>query len=140
MARKPISELKETPEWLSLTLKQRKFLELYVANGYDAKAAYFSVYDCKDEHTAHCASYARLQSPKVAMFLHLHFNGDPEDVFIKLIMRMILNKKLTPEQVEVMKIYAPLVRRSGTRDTAQKAEKAPTPSAPLESIDLKDFD
>jgi hypothetical protein len=104
MARIPIAELKDSPEWLSLNPKQQQFVELYITNGYNAKAAYFAAYDCKDEHTARCASYARLQSPKIAMFLHLHFNGTPEQAFIRVIWNMILKNKLTKQQVEIMKL------------------------------------
>src|SRR5260370_40734416 len=112
MARKLIAELKETPEWLSLNPKQQKFVELYVTNGYDAKTAYFAVYDCKNEHVAHCASSNLLQRLKIAMVLHVHFNGTPEQAFVRIIWNMILKKKLTPQHVEVMKLYSPFVHRS----------------------------
>src|SRR5882762_2254661 len=111
MARKSIAELKDSPEWLSLNDRQRKFVGLYITNGYDAKAAYFAAYRCKDLHTAHCASYARLQSPKIAMILHVHFNGNPEQDFLRIIWNMVLRAKLTPNQVEIMKLYAPFVRQ-----------------------------
>jgi len=143
MARKSIAELKDSPEWLSLNDRQRKFVELYITNGYDAKAAYFSAYRCKDLHTAHCASYARLQSPKIAMILHVHFNGNPEQAFLRAIWNMVLRGRLTPAQVEVMKMWGPLLRQTNITgvDEKEKPEKTPAkekPAAP--SIRLEDFD
>src|SRR5438105_2887355 len=124
MARKSIAELKDSPEWLSLNPKQQKFVELYITNGYDAKAAYFASYDCKDEHTAHCASYARLQSPKIAMILHVHFNGTPEQAFIRVIWNMILKNKLTTQQVEVMRLYSPFIRDKNLLGKSEQEDKS----------------
>jgi len=143
MARKPIAELKDTPEWLSLNEKQRKFVELYITNGYNAKAAYFASYHCKNEHVAHCASYAQLQRPRTAMILHAHFNGTPEQSFLRAIWNMVLRGKLTPEQVEVMKMWGPLLRKTqipGAGEEEEKSEPKAAEEKPASSIRLSDFE
>jgi len=147
MARKSIAELRDSPEWLSLNPKQQKFVELYITNGYNAGAAYFAAYDCKDEHTAHCASYAQLQRPRIAMVLHVHFNGTPEQSFLRAIWNMVLREKLSPAHVEVMKMWGPLLRQTqitgvGKEEKPEKQpEKEPVKEKPgIPSIDLTDFD
>jgi len=55
----------ESPEVRELTIKQRKWLKLYIKEGNATKAA-MEVYDCKDEHSAAQIGYENLRKLDIA--------------------------------------------------------------------------
>jgi polyhydroxyalkanoate synthesis regulator phasin len=105
--RVPIEQLKVLPEYALLPENQRKFLECYICNNYDVKAAVMASYPkAKTEESVRVMGSRILNSPGVVMLLHLHYGDDPKDAFCKMVQRMVMRGRISKEQLEAMKLVA----------------------------------
>jgi hypothetical protein len=107
MSRIPIEKLKELPEFALLPENQQKFLEAYLANNYDAKAAVLASYpNAKTAESVRVMGSRILHSPGVTMLLSLHYGDSPEDAFCRMVATAVLRGRLSKEQLEAMKLIA----------------------------------
>jgi len=103
-----LEHLRETPEFLKLTKKQRLWIGEYILD-YDQTRATKVAYQCKSDEVARIMSYSIVSSTKIIAVLNLHFNREPIEEFLDILDRAIYNRKLTPSQVEVLKLKADIL-------------------------------
>jgi hypothetical protein len=107
MSRVPIDKLKELPEYALLPENQQRFLEAYLANNYDAKAAIAAAYPLARKPESIRVMASRLMnSAGIVMLLHLHYGDDPKLSFCQMLAKMILRGRISKEQAEMMKLLA----------------------------------
>jgi hypothetical protein len=103
----PIEKLKELPEHALLPENQQRFLEAYLANNYDARAAVKASYPlAKKPESIRVMASRLLNSPGIVMLLHLHYGDDPKLSFCQMLAKMILRGRISKEQAEMMKLLA----------------------------------
>lgn len=105
--RVPIEKLKELPEFALLPENQKRFLEAYLANNYDAKAAIEAAYPlARKPESIRVMSSRLMNSAGIVMLLHLHYGDDPRLSFCQMLAKMILRGRISKEQAEMMKLLA----------------------------------
>ncbi|HEX3094615.1 MAG TPA: hypothetical protein VHW72_18400 [Candidatus Angelobacter sp.] len=103
----PIEKLKDLPEHALLPENQQRFLEAYLDNNYDAKAAVKAAYPlAKKPESIRVMASRLLNSPGIVMLLHLHYGDDPKLSFCQMLAKMILRGRISKEQAEMMKLLA----------------------------------
>jgi len=103
----PIDELKGLPEFRLLPEGHQKFLEAYIANGYDVKAAALASYpNLKTAESVRVKGSRILHSPGVVMVLYQHYGNSPEDAFCQMVAQMILRGRITKEQESLIRLLA----------------------------------
>lgn len=107
--RMPLSELERTEEYQKLTPKQRLFVATYVAGGiatsiYDPVDATRIAYKCKNLEVARIMHYSLLANIRIVEVLNRHFNTAPIEQYLRLLDHAIRNKKLTPSQLEAIRL------------------------------------
>lgn len=105
--RVPYEELATLTELDLLTSQQKAFLREYIANGYNGQAAIEATYpNVKPGESARIMAHKTLHSVNVIVLLALHFGDEPEKRFIDMVLRLISQKKLSKEQVSLMRLLA----------------------------------
>jgi hypothetical protein len=103
----PIEELKQLPEFTLLPETRQRFLEAYIANGYDGATAIKACYPkAKEAESIRVMASRALNSPGVVMLLQLHYGDDPRDSFCKMVAKMIMRGRISKEQSEMMRLLA----------------------------------
>jgi hypothetical protein len=105
--RVPIEKLKALPEYALLPENQQRFLECYIGNNYDAKAAVMASYPkARTAESIRVMGVRILNAPGVVMLLHLHYGDDPKNSFCQMVAKMIMRGRISKEQAEMMKLLA----------------------------------
>lgn len=107
LPRMPLSELKETTEFLRLTPRQQLYVSTYVETGmalgrYDDEAAIRMAYRCSTDESVRVMRYALKRSIKVVEVLNMHFGKNATAAFLDDVNRAIRNKHLTQAQLEAI--------------------------------------
>jgi hypothetical protein len=103
----PIEELKKLPEFALLPETRQRFLEAYIANGYDGAAAVRACYPkAKVAESIRVMASRALNSPGVVMLLHLHYGDDPKEAFCQMVAKQIMRGRISKEVMEAMKLLA----------------------------------
>lgn len=105
----PLSELEKTEEYQRLTPKQRLFVSTYVNSGlltgiYDAVEATRTAYKCKNLEVARIMHYALMSNIRIVEVLNRHFQTAPVEQYLRLLDQAIRNKRLTPSQLEAIRL------------------------------------
>ena len=103
----PIDELQQLPEFKLLTEGQQRWLEAYIANGYDAKAAVKASFpNAKKAESIRVMASRIVNSPGMVMLLNMHYGTDPQESFCLMVARMIRRGRITKEQADMMRLLA----------------------------------
>jgi phage-related baseplate assembly protein len=104
-----LEELQKTREFQQLTPKQRLFVSAYCDFGlssgdYDSVEAAHIAYATRNKEVARVMSYSLLQNFRIIEVLNLHFGMTPNEEFLVQLNRAIRNKKVTPSQVQALRV------------------------------------
>jgi len=103
----PIDELQQLPEFKLLTEGQQKWLEAYIANGYDAKAAVTASFpNAKTPESIRVMASRIVNSPGMVMLLNMHYGTSPKDSFSLMVARMIMRGRISKEQESLVRLLA----------------------------------
>jgi hypothetical protein len=103
----PIEELKKLPEFALLPETRQRFLEAYIANGYDGAAAVRACYPkAKVAESIRVMASRALNSPGVVMLLAMHYGEDPETSFCQMVAKMIMRGRISKEQESLIRLLA----------------------------------
>ena len=128
MAKLSIDDMKDTPEYKRLTVKQRLFVQTYICNGYEPVNATRTAHSCKNDKVAKVMSYAIMASPHVAAVLAMHFGDDPLEAFKHDLRRAIKKGGLTAEAIAGYRLLAEVQGFTSKRRPTQ----TPVPPQPPE--------
>jgi hypothetical protein len=78
-----IDEFYKTPEWHRLSVKQKFFIQSYLASGNnDQVFATNCAYDMATDESARTASYHIMRQKKIQAALNRYFNKGPRELFL----------------------------------------------------------
>ena len=107
MTRISISELQKLPEFTLLTDGQQKWLDAYIANGYDARAAVKASFPkAKTPESIRVMASRIVNSPGMVMLLSMHYGTSAEESFCSMVAKMIMRGRITKEQESLVRLLA----------------------------------
>src|ERR1700733_3931634 len=100
-----LEQLHTRPEYLKLTPKQKKFINAYLSNGYDAPAAALSAYSVKEKN-ARVQAQQVLGNSKIKLCIATYEANGPVDdkaQYLMLLWEWITSpKEISPRKLEAM--------------------------------------
>lgn len=102
----PLDQLKETPEWIRLSNKQRAVMISYIENGYDKTAAINAHYNCGKPRTASTLVSMVFGNADVRAFLSRHFGETERERFAEEVRRVLNGKKISQQRLGALRILA----------------------------------
>jgi hypothetical protein len=107
---RPLSELKESREWIALSGKQRELVTFYIEeSGYDKVASARKFYKCGTAASSYVAVSRVFGNQAVKSFLALHFNETPQEQFLESLKRASANPKLSYPRLQALRLQAKLL-------------------------------
>jgi Fe2+ or Zn2+ uptake regulation protein len=101
-----IEQLRKEQAYLNLTDPQRRLVEVFLETGNKLKAVQ-AAYKCGSEKSARVMTYTVFRLPNVIACLAAANGSDPErEKFNAELQRMIRNRKVTRNQISVMRLLA----------------------------------
>jgi hypothetical protein len=102
-----IEALRLEPAYAALSEKQRAMVEAFVASGHDKFAAYKATHPaCKTEKSLIACANKAFSLPAMRAVLNVYFQTDPLNAVKADIRRAMLNRRLTPAQASMVRLYA----------------------------------
>jgi hypothetical protein len=105
-ARLTLDQLRETQVFMTMSIKQKRFIEAFISNGGDRIAAVETAYDTKDRKNARILSYQVFSSLNVIACLAAYYQDKPLDLFKAEVLRAYRSRKLTVAQVYALRLLA----------------------------------
>ena len=109
MVKEPLTvdALHRTVEFLLLTNYQRTMVDAFIENGHDKYAAYQSLHPTVTKRHSVASSANKLFAlPAVRAALDVYFQKDALDTAKAEIRRAMLDRRLTPSQASMVKLFA----------------------------------
>ena len=131
MPKLTVEQLQGRQEYLYLTVRQRKAVEIFLETGSQLKAIEAS-YTCKTPEIARVMCYSVFNNHRVIAVLAIANGEDPDRaVFMNQVERLSRSKKVSTAKVKSLELYGKARGWLGERKSEAEAE--PKPESEIES-------
>lgn len=100
-----LEELQETYEYLDLTTRMRKFLDVYLVTK-DKHGAAMVAYDCKDVRRSRIMASICMRNPRIQDCVARFYGKESKETFLHNLRNIIRHGNPSKEKVKLIELYA----------------------------------